>query len=108
MAYISLHSPIRGNSSLHPVASPSLQQLVLEVRWTKCQGIITQGCILLSRLVFLGLFHLSNHKMICKGFEELPAIASVCLSICLPGCFGGVSPCSPERPRIHVVDQVNL
>ncbi|VTJ77733.1 Hypothetical predicted protein, partial [Marmota monax] len=32
VAYISLHSPIRGNSSLHPVASPSLQQLVVEVR----------------------------------------------------------------------------
>ncbi|XP_045395651.1 inactive N-acetylated-alpha-linked acidic dipeptidase-like protein 2 isoform X3 [Lemur catta] len=30
VAYISLHSPIRGNSSLHPVASPSLQQLVVE------------------------------------------------------------------------------
>ncbi|XP_040610555.1 inactive N-acetylated-alpha-linked acidic dipeptidase-like protein 2 isoform X1 [Mesocricetus auratus] len=30
VAYISLHSPVRGNTSLHPVASPSLQQLVLE------------------------------------------------------------------------------
>ncbi|XP_054337076.1 inactive N-acetylated-alpha-linked acidic dipeptidase-like protein 2 isoform X2 [Pongo pygmaeus] len=30
VAYISLHSPIRGNSSLYPVASPSLQQLVVE------------------------------------------------------------------------------
>ena len=32
VAYISLHRPIRGNSSLHSVASPSLQQLVAEVR----------------------------------------------------------------------------
>ncbi|XP_033067628.1 inactive N-acetylated-alpha-linked acidic dipeptidase-like protein 2 isoform X3 [Trachypithecus francoisi] len=30
VAYISIHSPVRGNSSLHPVASPSLQQLVVE------------------------------------------------------------------------------
>uniref|UniRef100_A0ABI7YQW1 N-acetylated alpha-linked acidic dipeptidase like 2 n=2 Tax=Felis catus TaxID=9685 RepID=A0ABI7YQW1_FELCA len=30
VAYISLHSPIRGNSSLYSVASPSLQQLVVE------------------------------------------------------------------------------
>uniref|UniRef100_A0A5F8G6Y4 N-acetylated alpha-linked acidic dipeptidase like 2 n=1 Tax=Monodelphis domestica TaxID=13616 RepID=A0A5F8G6Y4_MONDO len=30
VAYVSLHNPIRGNSSLHPVASPSLQQLVAE------------------------------------------------------------------------------
>uniref|UniRef100_A0A5F8A2E2 N-acetylated alpha-linked acidic dipeptidase like 2 n=1 Tax=Macaca mulatta TaxID=9544 RepID=A0A5F8A2E2_MACMU len=30
VAYISIHSPLRGNSSLHPVASPSLQQLVVE------------------------------------------------------------------------------
>ncbi|KAM7331010.1 hypothetical protein ACRRTK_010199 [Alexandromys fortis] len=44
VAYISLHSPIRGNSSLHPVASPSLQQLVLETikfnctRKSQCPG----------------------------------------------------------------------
>ncbi|XP_078209954.1 inactive N-acetylated-alpha-linked acidic dipeptidase-like protein 2 isoform X4 [Callithrix jacchus] len=30
VAYINLHSPIRGNSTLRPVASPSLQQLVVE------------------------------------------------------------------------------
>uniref|UniRef100_A0A8D0HW34 Uncharacterized protein n=1 Tax=Sus scrofa TaxID=9823 RepID=A0A8D0HW34_PIG len=30
VAYVSLHSPIRGNSSLYSVASPSLQQLVAE------------------------------------------------------------------------------
>ncbi|NP_001313217.1 inactive N-acetylated-alpha-linked acidic dipeptidase-like protein 2 [Mus musculus] len=30
VAYIGLHSPIRGNSSLYPVVSPSLQQLVIE------------------------------------------------------------------------------
>ncbi|XP_026645553.1 inactive N-acetylated-alpha-linked acidic dipeptidase-like protein 2 [Microtus ochrogaster] len=44
VAYISLHSPVRGNSSLHPVASPSLQQLVLETikfnctRKSQCPG----------------------------------------------------------------------
>ncbi|XP_042810914.1 inactive N-acetylated-alpha-linked acidic dipeptidase-like protein 2 isoform X1 [Panthera leo] len=43
VAYISLHSPIRGNSSLYSVASPSLQQLVVEKnnfncsRRAKCQ-----------------------------------------------------------------------
>ncbi|XP_069328098.1 inactive N-acetylated-alpha-linked acidic dipeptidase-like protein 2 [Eulemur rufifrons] len=36
VAYISLHSPIRGNSSLHPVASPSLQQLVVEKNNFNC------------------------------------------------------------------------
>ncbi|XP_075859884.1 inactive N-acetylated-alpha-linked acidic dipeptidase-like protein 2 isoform X2 [Microcebus murinus] len=36
VAYISLHSPIRGNSSLHPVASPSLQQLVEEKNNFNC------------------------------------------------------------------------
>ncbi|XP_032114140.1 inactive N-acetylated-alpha-linked acidic dipeptidase-like protein 2 isoform X4 [Sapajus apella] len=30
VAYVNLHSPIRGNSTLRPVASPSLQQLVVE------------------------------------------------------------------------------
>ncbi|XP_056214591.1 inactive N-acetylated-alpha-linked acidic dipeptidase-like protein 2 isoform X3 [Falco biarmicus] len=30
VAYISLHNPVRGNSTLHPVASPSLQQLAAE------------------------------------------------------------------------------
>ncbi|KAM4888747.1 inactive N-acetylated-alpha-linked acidic dipeptidase-like protein 2 [Thomomys bottae] len=30
VAYISLHDPVRGNSSLHAVASPSLRQLVVE------------------------------------------------------------------------------
>lgn len=68
VAYVSLHSPVRGNTSLHPVASPSLQQLVLEVRWTRCGGIVTQDCILLSKLRFLNLFHLSIHKMICNNF----------------------------------------
>ncbi|XP_005383077.2 PREDICTED: inactive N-acetylated-alpha-linked acidic dipeptidase-like protein 2 [Chinchilla lanigera] len=36
VAYVSLHSPIRGNSSLHPVASPSLQQLVVEKNKFNC------------------------------------------------------------------------
>ncbi|XP_029416404.1 inactive N-acetylated-alpha-linked acidic dipeptidase-like protein 2 isoform X1 [Nannospalax galili] len=36
VAYISLHSPIRGNSSLYPVASPSLQQLVTEKNKFNC------------------------------------------------------------------------
>jgi N-acetylated-alpha-linked acidic dipeptidase len=36
VAYISLHSPIRGNSSLQPVASPSLQQLVVEKNKFNC------------------------------------------------------------------------
>uniref|UniRef100_A0A8C5TAZ8 N-acetylated alpha-linked acidic dipeptidase like 2 n=1 Tax=Malurus cyaneus samueli TaxID=2593467 RepID=A0A8C5TAZ8_9PASS len=30
VAYIGLHNPVRGNSTLHPVASPSLQQLAAE------------------------------------------------------------------------------
>ncbi|NXL58385.1 NADL2 protein, partial [Chordeiles acutipennis] len=44
VAYISLHNPVRGNSTLHPVASPSLQQLAAEsqsfncVEKTKCPG----------------------------------------------------------------------
>ncbi|XP_051482429.1 inactive N-acetylated-alpha-linked acidic dipeptidase-like protein 2 isoform X2 [Apus apus] len=44
VAYISLHSPVRGNSTLYPVASPSLQQLAAEsqsfncVEKTKCSG----------------------------------------------------------------------
>ncbi|XP_014445818.1 inactive N-acetylated-alpha-linked acidic dipeptidase-like protein 2 isoform X2 [Tupaia chinensis] len=36
VAYISLHSPVRGNSSLRPVASPSLQQLVAEKNRFTC------------------------------------------------------------------------
>ncbi|XP_033067626.1 inactive N-acetylated-alpha-linked acidic dipeptidase-like protein 2 isoform X1 [Trachypithecus francoisi] len=36
VAYISIHSPVRGNSSLHPVASPSLQQLVVEKNNFNC------------------------------------------------------------------------
>lgn len=36
VAYVSLHSPIRGNSSLHSVASPSLQQLVAEKNNLNC------------------------------------------------------------------------
>lgn len=36
VAYISLHSPIKGNSSLHSVASPSLQQLVAEKNNLNC------------------------------------------------------------------------
>ncbi|XP_007946285.2 inactive N-acetylated-alpha-linked acidic dipeptidase-like protein 2 [Orycteropus afer afer] len=36
VAYVSLHNPIRGNSSLHPVASPSLQQLVAEKKNFNC------------------------------------------------------------------------
>ncbi|XP_006890398.1 PREDICTED: inactive N-acetylated-alpha-linked acidic dipeptidase-like protein 2-like [Elephantulus edwardii] len=36
VAYISLHNPIRGNSSLHPVASPSLQQLIAEKKNFNC------------------------------------------------------------------------
>uniref|UniRef100_A0A8B9D0H8 N-acetylated alpha-linked acidic dipeptidase like 2 n=1 Tax=Anser cygnoides TaxID=8845 RepID=A0A8B9D0H8_ANSCY len=30
VAYVSLHNPVRGNSTLHPIASPSLQQLTAE------------------------------------------------------------------------------
>uniref|UniRef100_A0A4X1V6Y9 N-acetylated alpha-linked acidic dipeptidase like 2 n=1 Tax=Sus scrofa TaxID=9823 RepID=A0A4X1V6Y9_PIG len=36
VAYVSLHSPIRGNSSLYSVASPSLQQLVAEKNNFNC------------------------------------------------------------------------
>ncbi|XP_068939702.1 inactive N-acetylated-alpha-linked acidic dipeptidase-like protein 2 isoform X1 [Petaurus breviceps papuanus] len=36
VAYVSLHNPIRGNSSLHPTASPSLQQLVAEKKNFNC------------------------------------------------------------------------
>ncbi|XP_078209953.1 inactive N-acetylated-alpha-linked acidic dipeptidase-like protein 2 isoform X3 [Callithrix jacchus] len=36
VAYINLHSPIRGNSTLRPVASPSLQQLVVEKNNFNC------------------------------------------------------------------------
>ncbi|KAM5292796.1 inactive N-acetylated-alpha-linked acidic dipeptidase-like protein 2 [Ctenodactylus gundi] len=36
VAYISLHNPIKGNSSLHPVASPALRQLVLEKSKFNC------------------------------------------------------------------------
>ncbi|KFW86071.1 Inactive N-acetylated-alpha-linked acidic dipeptidase-like 2, partial [Manacus vitellinus] len=44
VAYVSLHDPVRGNSTLHPVASPSLQQLAAEsqslncVEKTRCPG----------------------------------------------------------------------
>ncbi|XP_045150923.1 inactive N-acetylated-alpha-linked acidic dipeptidase-like protein 2 [Echinops telfairi] len=38
VAYVSLHDPIRGNSSLHPVASPSLQQLIAEKKHFNCTG----------------------------------------------------------------------
>ncbi|XP_026710761.1 inactive N-acetylated-alpha-linked acidic dipeptidase-like protein 2 [Athene cunicularia] len=44
VAYISLHNPVKGNSTLHPVASPSLQQLAAEsqsfncVEETRCPG----------------------------------------------------------------------
>ncbi|XP_071422379.1 inactive N-acetylated-alpha-linked acidic dipeptidase-like protein 2 isoform X2 [Pithys albifrons albifrons] len=44
VAYVSLHDPVRGNSTLHPVASPSLQQLAAEsqsfncVEKTRCAG----------------------------------------------------------------------
>ncbi|XP_022360311.1 inactive N-acetylated-alpha-linked acidic dipeptidase-like protein 2 isoform X2 [Enhydra lutris kenyoni] len=36
VAYVSLHSPIRGNSSLHSIASPSLRQLVIEKNHFNC------------------------------------------------------------------------
>ncbi|KAM6225302.1 inactive N-acetylated-alpha-linked acidic dipeptidase-like protein 2 [Rhynchocyon petersi] len=36
VAYVSLHGPVRGNSSLHPVASPSLQQLLAEKKNFHC------------------------------------------------------------------------
>ncbi|XP_068001127.1 inactive N-acetylated-alpha-linked acidic dipeptidase-like protein 2 isoform X1 [Melanerpes formicivorus] len=38
VAYISLHNPVRGNSTLHPVASPSLQQLATESQSLNCVG----------------------------------------------------------------------
>ncbi|XP_074924481.1 inactive N-acetylated-alpha-linked acidic dipeptidase-like protein 2 isoform X1 [Chelonoidis abingdonii] len=38
VAYVSLHNPVRGNSSLHPVASPSLQQLATERQGLTCLG----------------------------------------------------------------------
>ncbi|XP_018768322.1 inactive N-acetylated-alpha-linked acidic dipeptidase-like protein 2 isoform X1 [Serinus canaria] len=44
VAYISLHNPVTGNSTLRPVASPSLQQLAAEsqsfncVQKTRCPG----------------------------------------------------------------------
>ncbi|RMC01971.1 hypothetical protein DUI87_21133 [Hirundo rustica rustica] len=44
VAYVSLHNPVTGNSTLHPVASPSLQQLAAEsqsfscVEKAKCPG----------------------------------------------------------------------
>ncbi|KAM9378690.1 inactive N-acetylated-alpha-linked acidic dipeptidase-like protein 2 [Phaethornis superciliosus] len=36
VAYVSLHNPVRGNSTLHPVASPSLQQLAAESQSSSC------------------------------------------------------------------------
>ncbi|NXY40251.1 NADL2 protein, partial [Ceuthmochares aereus] len=36
VAYVSLHNPVRGNSTLHPVASPSLQQLAAESQSINC------------------------------------------------------------------------
>ncbi|XP_053774061.1 inactive N-acetylated-alpha-linked acidic dipeptidase-like protein 2 isoform X4 [Desmodus rotundus] len=36
VAYVSLHSPIKGNSRLHSVASPSLQQLAAEKNKLNC------------------------------------------------------------------------
>ncbi|KAM9189876.1 inactive N-acetylated-alpha-linked acidic dipeptidase-like protein 2 [Dugong dugon] len=36
VAYVSLHNPIRGNSSLLPIASPSLQQLIAERKNFSC------------------------------------------------------------------------
>ncbi|KFQ36617.1 Inactive N-acetylated-alpha-linked acidic dipeptidase-like 2, partial [Merops nubicus] len=44
VAYVSLHTPVRGNSTLYPIASPSLQQLAAEsqsfncVEKTRCPG----------------------------------------------------------------------
>ncbi|NXV44912.1 NADL2 protein, partial [Uria aalge] len=38
VAYVSLHNPVRGNSTLHPVASPSLQQLAAESQSFNCVG----------------------------------------------------------------------
>jgi hypothetical protein len=56
VAYISLHSPIRGNSSLQPVASPSLQQLVVEVRFPLLRKMIIEDCLLLYHLALLDFF----------------------------------------------------
>ncbi|NXQ33578.1 NADL2 protein, partial [Alaudala cheleensis] len=36
VAYIGLHNPVTGNSTLHPVASPSLQQLAAESQSFNC------------------------------------------------------------------------
>ncbi|XP_071608739.1 inactive N-acetylated-alpha-linked acidic dipeptidase-like protein 2 isoform X2 [Heliangelus exortis] len=36
VAYVSLHNPVKGNSTLHPVASPSLQQLAAESQSSSC------------------------------------------------------------------------
>ncbi|XP_071668682.1 inactive N-acetylated-alpha-linked acidic dipeptidase-like protein 2 isoform X4 [Patagioenas fasciata] len=36
VAYVSLHNPVRGNTTLHPVASPSLQQLAAESQSSNC------------------------------------------------------------------------
>ncbi|NXG75967.1 NADL2 protein, partial [Baryphthengus martii] len=36
VAYVSLHNPVRGNSTLHPVSSPSLQQLAAESQSFNC------------------------------------------------------------------------
>ncbi|KFM13451.1 Inactive N-acetylated-alpha-linked acidic dipeptidase-like 2, partial [Aptenodytes forsteri] len=36
VAYVSLNNPVRGNSTLHPVASPSLQQLAAESQSFNC------------------------------------------------------------------------
>uniref|UniRef100_A0A8C3UBC2 N-acetylated alpha-linked acidic dipeptidase like 2 n=1 Tax=Catharus ustulatus TaxID=91951 RepID=A0A8C3UBC2_CATUS len=36
VAYVSLHNPVTGNSTLHPVASPSLQQLAAESQSINC------------------------------------------------------------------------
>uniref|UniRef100_A0A669R1L2 N-acetylated alpha-linked acidic dipeptidase like 2 n=2 Tax=Phasianus colchicus TaxID=9054 RepID=A0A669R1L2_PHACC len=36
VAYVSLHNPVRGNSTLHPIASPSLQQLAAESQSINC------------------------------------------------------------------------
>ncbi|XP_009978313.1 PREDICTED: inactive N-acetylated-alpha-linked acidic dipeptidase-like protein 2, partial [Tauraco erythrolophus] len=36
VAYVSLHNPVTGNSTLHPVASPSLQQLTAESQSFSC------------------------------------------------------------------------
>uniref|UniRef100_A0A7M4ER57 N-acetylated alpha-linked acidic dipeptidase like 2 n=1 Tax=Crocodylus porosus TaxID=8502 RepID=A0A7M4ER57_CROPO len=38
VAYVSLHNPVRGNSTLYPVASPSLQELAAESQSFNCLG----------------------------------------------------------------------